>query len=145
MTFGERDPLSVRYDGAAGRFVSRCLEAKGQWVETTVAPPTARIVGWAMARGIDPFRIRYTGRGSGVENAHEAAFRRACYYDIRIYLWSRSEYGAGGQQLRNPERVAALEFRWGRRIVTGRVARARVHSISHGSQHAAKNNPYDRV
>jgi hypothetical protein len=151
MTFGQRDPLSIRYDGAASRFVTRVLAAwdggrNGRWVETTVSQPSQRVIAWALALGIDPFIVKYTGRGSGIENAHEAAFRRAVYYDLRVYLWDRSgHYGPGGEQLRNPGRVAALEFRWGRRTAAGHECRARAHPVASASRYAARENPYGRV
>jgi hypothetical protein len=142
VTF-QRDPLSVRFDAAAGKFVTRALEADGKWVETTVVPPSDRLLAWASARDLDPLRIRYTGRGSGIETQHEAAFRRACYYDIRIYLWARPDRWEDGVHVRNPGRVA-LEFKWSRRTATGRVARARVHPVKSASRWAAKNDPYGR-
>lgn len=151
MTFGERDPLSIRYDGAAARFVTRVLagwhgERDGAWAVTTIAPPSQRVTAWALALGIDPLAVRYTGRGSGIENAHEAAFRRAVYYDIRVYLWDRSgHYGPGSQQLPNPARVAAVEFRWGRRTAAGHECRARAHPVRSASSYARRVNPYDRV
>jgi hypothetical protein len=143
---GGRDPLSVRYDGAASRFVSRAVAADGKWVETTVAPPSQRIVGWALARGIDPMMLRHTGPASGIENLHEAAFRRACYWDDRVYLWDK--HGGNWNRAdrpRNPHRVAALEFRWGRRTVAGRMAKVRVHPIRAKSGYGAKLvNPWTR-
>jgi hypothetical protein len=145
MPYG-RDPLSVRYDGAASKFVTRAVAAQGAWVETTVAPPSQRIIAWAVARGIDPFIVRYTGRGSGIENQHEAAFRRACYWDRRVYLWARpTRTGQDGQRARNPERVAALEFRWGRRTAAGRMAKVRTHPVgSRSGYQAILRNPWKR-
>lgn len=147
----ERDPLSARYDQAAARFVSRVLAAwdgrarNGGWASTTVVEPSERVFRWALARGIDPLMIRYTGRGSGIENMHEAAFRKACYWDERIYLWARpSSRDGDGERLRNPARVAALEFRWERRTAAGRIARARAHPVESASRYAAKNDPYGR-
>jgi hypothetical protein len=143
VTFS-RDPLSVRFDAAAGRFVTRAIEADGKWVETTVVPPSDRLMAWAAARDIDPLRVRYTGRGSGIESQHEAAFRRACYYDIRIYLFARPGRMIDGAAERNPDRVAALEFKWARRTGLGRVARARTHPVKSASKWAARNDPYGR-
>ena len=147
----ERDPLSARYDTAAARFVSRVLAAwdgrarNGGWAETVIVPPSERVMAWAARRGIDPLMIRYTGRGSGIENMHEAAFRKAVYWDERIYLWARpSERNGNGERARNPDRVAAIEFRWLRRTAAGRVARARAHPIESASRYAAKNDPYGR-
>ena len=148
-----RDPLAVRYDPAAARFVTRVLAAwdgrarDGQWAETTVAELSPRAFAWAMRRGIDPARIRYTGRGSGIETANQAAFRQACYFDERVRLWDRSGSGWGEYdpaRPRNPGRVAALEFRWGRRTAAGRIARARAHPIESASRYAKRNDPYGR-
>jgi hypothetical protein len=146
-----RSPLAVRYDPAAARFVTRILGAwdgrarDGRWVETTVTGPSARLIGWALSRGIDPERIRYTGRGSGIETANEAAFRQAVYFDGRVRLWDRSGSGWGEYdpgRPRNPGRVAALEFRWGRRTAAGRVARARAHPVESASRYARRERPY---
>src|SRR5580658_10003191 len=109
----ERDPLSVRYDPAARRFVGRVLGAwdggrNGGWVTTLVAAPSERAASWARALGIDVLRIRYTGRGSGIETMYEAAFRRACYWDDRVYLWDKhgGDWSARDRPV-NPHRVAA--------------------------------------
>ena len=148
-----RDPLAVRYDPAAGRFVTRVLGAwdgrskDGRWVETTVTELSARMMAWAIGRGIDPGRIRYTGRGSGIETHNQAAFRQAVYFDERVRLWDRSGSGWGEydpERPRNPGRVAALEFRWGRRTAAGRVARARAHPIESASRYAKRVDPYGR-
>jgi hypothetical protein len=147
----ERDPLSVRFDAAAGRFVTRVLAAwdggrNGGWVDTLVAPPSERLIAWALARDIDALRIRYTGRGSGIETMYEAAFRRAVFYDDRIYLWDKhgGDWTARDRP-QNPHRVAALEFTWGKRTGGYRRARARAHSVGSASRYAARANPYDRV
>jgi hypothetical protein len=140
----QRDPLSVRFDAAAARFVTRMLQSDGGWVETTVVPPSDRFVSWALARDLDPLLIRYTGRGSGIETGHEAAFRRAVFYDIRIYLWARPWRVDEDGPVRNPERTAAVEFRWARRTAAGRIARARSHPVASASRWAAKNDPYGR-
>jgi hypothetical protein len=147
----ERDPLSVRYDPAARRFVGRVLGAwdggrNGGWVTTLVAAPSDRASAWARALGIDVLRIRYTGRGSGIETMYEAAFRRACYWDDRVYLWDKhgGDWSARDRPV-NPHRVAALEFEWGKRTGGYRSARARAHSIRSASRYAARANPYDRV
>jgi hypothetical protein len=138
-----RDPLSVRYDPAAGRFVTRIIAARGGWVSTTVAPPSERIAAWAMSKGIDPFRVRYTGRASGIENQHEAAFRRAVYWDIRVYLWARPpQTDSDGERARNPERVCAVIFRWRRRTAAGRVCEARAVPVDAASRWGERNNPY---
>jgi len=147
MAYGSRDPLSARFDAAAGKFVSRALAAEGGWVETTVAPPSPKLMGWALARGIDPLLIRHTGPASGIENNFEAAFRRACYWDSRIYLWARPHAAdrESGQRVRNPDRVAALEFRWGRRTAAGRMCKVRVHPLRAKSGYGAKLvNPWKR-
>jgi len=146
MTY-ERDPLSVRYDGAAARFITRVLAAwdggrDGRWAQTAVAPPSERVTAWAMRRGIDPLMLRYTGQRSGVETLHEAAFRRACYHDMRVYLWALPSPHV---QVRNPERLAALEFRWRGRTSAGRIAEARAHPVRSASRYAARNDPYGRM
>ena len=148
----QRDPLSARYDAAAERFVTRVLGAwdgrarNGPWVETTLAPLTERAFRWALGKGIDPLRIIYTGRGSGIENANEAAFRKAVYYDLRVYLWERPyAEDETGARVRNTARLAALEFTWTRRTAAGRIARARAHPIASASRWAERNDPYDRV
>jgi hypothetical protein len=150
VAYSTRDPLSARYDVAAAKFVTRVLAAwdgrrNGGWVETTVVPLSQRMTAWAVARGIDPGMIRYTGRGSGIETLNEAAFRRAVYWDDRVYLWARPFEKVGGERARNPARVAALEFEWGRRTVAGRVARARAHPIVSASRWAERGDPYDRA
>ena len=147
----QRDPLSARYDAAAERFVTRVLARwdggrNGRWTDTLVAQPSQRFLAWALARGTDPLRIIYTGRGSGIETVYQAAFRKAVYFDRRVYLWARPfEIGADGERVRNPERVAAVEFEWGRRTGGYRAARARAHSIRSASRWAERNDPYDRV
>jgi len=141
----QRDELSPRFDAAAGRFVTRALAADGKWVETAVAPPSERLVRWAVARGTDPLRIRYTGRGSGIESMYEAAFRRAVFFDRRVYLWARPSQVVDGVRVRNPDRVVAVEFRWARRSSLGRVARIRTHPVESASRYASRNDPYGRA
>jgi hypothetical protein len=77
-----RDPLSIRYDRAARDSVSRAITRRGLWLTLWVRD----------------------------DADHLAAFRRACYYDKRIYLWLQ---GGGrdpltGERLRNPGRSHAL-------------------------------------
>src|SRR5258708_4255666 len=141
----ERDPLSARYDSAAERFIGRAIEAKGAWVQTTLQPPSPKLAAWAMRRGIDVQRFAYVGSpksGGAVETAAQTAFRRACYWDDRIYLWDKSVGGGGKNRPRNPHRSQALKFRWGRRTVRGRIALARVFPVRSASSWAAKNRPH---
>ncbi len=146
----KRDELSPRFDAAAGRFVTRVLAAwdggrNGGWRDTLVAPPSRRFMAWALQRGTDPLRVIYTGRGSGIENQYEAAFRKAVFWDDRIYLWARPfEVDDDEVRVRNPDRVAAIEFRWGKRTGGYRVARARAHSIGSASRYAGRVDPYGR-
>jgi hypothetical protein len=148
-----RDPLAIRYDPAAGKFITRVLAAwdgesrNGGWVQTTVAPPSQRLMAWAASKGIDPLRIKYTGKGTGIENRWQAAFRQACYFDPRIRLWARHGSGWGPydpDRPRNPDRVAAIEFRWGKRTGGWRVARARAHPVESASRYAKRVDPYGR-
>lgn len=145
-----RDPLSPRFDAAAGKFVTRVLAAwdggrNGGWVSTIVAPPSQRLMAWALERGVDPLRVIYTGRGSGIENTYEAAFRRAVFWDDRVYLWDKHGGSWSAQDRpRNPVRVCAVEFRWGQRTGGWRTARARAHSIGSASRYGSRVNPYDR-
>jgi hypothetical protein len=142
MPTAERDPLSARWDGAAGRFVTRVIAADGRWAETVVAPLGPRVTAWALGQGIDPGMIFYAGRGSGIETASERAFRRAVYYDLRVYLWARPYAMGPDGQVRNPERVVALKFRWGPRTARGRVARAQAWPIASASRYASRNRPW---
>jgi hypothetical protein len=137
-----RDPLSPRFDAAAGRFVSRAIAANGRPVRTAVARPSDRAVGQLLGRGIDPLLIRYTGRASGLETAYEAAFRRAVYWDVRVYLWARPTRYDDDGRVRNPERRVAVQFRWGRRSVAGRECEVRVWPVAAASRWADRNRPY---
>jgi len=137
-----RDPLSPRFDAAAARFVTRAIAAKGRPVTTAVARPSERIVGQLVARGADPLLLQYTGRASGIETAYEAAFRRAVFYDIRVYLWARPTRSVDGERVRNPERLVAVQFRWRGRTAQGRVAEIRTWPVEAASRWADKNRPY---
>lgn len=139
-----RDPLSARYDAAASRVVSRAIAAGGM-IEVPVPPPTDKARAWAARRGIS-----LSGRAemiSGVEKsgqpgnelAYQAAFRRALYYEDRIYLWDKG----GGRdvltrrRMRNPARTHSLTFRWTqRRTAAGRIAQVQVFPAGHGSRTA---------
>jgi len=145
MPTAERDPLSARWDATAAKFVTRVLAANGAWVETVIVAPGPRVTAWALARGIDPMMIFYKGRGSGIETAYERAFRRACYYDKRINLHEvpyRRDENERGHQARNPDRVAALKFRWGPRTARGRIARAQAFPVAAASKWANRERPY---
>lgn len=109
---------------------------------TAVTRPSDRIVGQLLGRGIDPLLIQYTGRASGIETAFEAAFRRAVFYDLRVYLWKRPPETVDGERVRNPERVVAVEFRWRGRTAAGRVAEIRTWPVEAASRWADKNRPY---
>lgn len=120
----ERDPLSPRYDKAAAGAVSKAIEAGGGGYVTTLADPSDRLVQWSIRRGVDPLALIYVApkgaraRGLGaVETEAQAAFRRACYYDPRIYLRSAS-------------RSYRLVFRWGRRTARGREVRLRAYPLA---------------
>ena len=140
----ERDPIAVRYDPCVGRQVGGPITAGGRWVEVTVPPPNQRIQAWARRAGIDLEIIRYFGSRAGqsrVETAYQTAFRRACYYEPRIYLWDYPGREPG-PQVPNPRRTHALELRWGRRTAGGRVALLRVHPLNSARRFARRERPY---
>lgn len=109
---------------------------------TAVARPSERIVGLLVARGIDPLLLQYTGRASGIETAYEAAFRRAVFHDLRVYLWARPSRRVDGERVRNPERLVAVQFRWRGRTAQGRVAEIRTWPVEAASRWADKTRPY---
>src|ERR1700677_3471342 len=56
VAYGSREPLSARFDAAAGKFVSRALAAEGGWVDRAVAPSAPQLMGGARARRQDGVR-----------------------------------------------------------------------------------------
>lgn len=139
-----RDPLSARYDASASRVVDRAIAAGG-WIEVAVPAPTDKARAWAARRGIalgarsDPATgVEKSGQPAN-ELAYEAAFRRACYYEDRVYLWDKD----GGRdmltrrRLRNPARTHSLAFKWTqRRTRGGRIARVLALPAGAGSRTA---------
>lgn len=103
MTFS-RDPLSKRYDGAAGRLVGQALAAPGSWVYANVAPPRpgSWIAGFLAELGIGP-----GAADAGGLTATERAFQRAVYWTLKG--------GPGG-----PNEVWSLQREWGPRTRYGR-------------------------
>jgi hypothetical protein len=153
----ERDPLSARYDRAAQAAVTKAIRAGGGWVRVPVPRPGDKAIEWA-ARYLG---VNILGGGDGSwagkhgELAWMTAFRRACYWDDRIYLWARPAAYDGDERsartrIRNPARSHALKLEWEPRRVRAlvlrgrhvRVARLRVFSIRSASAYAARERPH---
>lgn len=94
----ERDPLSVRYDAMAARFLARAAARPGRWVFEDVKRPTPgpRTAAWLREHG-----IMLSGADSGGLAAHERAFQRSLYW----------VHNGGGGGARNPG--WSLQREWG--------------------------------
>lgn len=112
----ERDPMSVRYDPAAGRFLGRAYIRPGAWVSTVVKRPDPgpSTREWLRQHGISLFLT-----DDGGLTTYERAFQRALYY---------GHHGGGGRV--NP--VWSLQRQWGDLVPEGRVLRIRVGPAADG-------------
>ena len=87
MAVGERDPVSILWDGAARSLLRRAVDAKGEWQGTRIADPSERQRAMIRALGINvnardnPSAIG--GRATGPLNAKTRwarGFVRAVFY-----------------------------------------------------------------
>lgn len=98
----ERDPLSVRYDDAAGRLLGRAYAAPGTWQYSAIAEPAGG---------------RYSATDAGGLKAFERAFQRSLYY----------VHNGGANGRRN--RVWSLQREWGPVTEHGRLVGVRVSEV----------------
>lgn len=108
----ERDPLSVRYDGAAGGLLGRALRTPGRWVYYDVARPKPgpRTLAWLRSHGIVLDRL-----DSGGLTAYERAFQRSLY-------WNAKQLGIS--VTRSPS--YSLQREWGPVTARGRMLGVRM-------------------
>lgn len=107
----ERDPLSVRYDAAAGRLIGEAISKPGAWVVRAVARPgdQGRAGAWLARMG-----IRLDSTDAGGLTAYERAYQRSMYYVLN---------GGGGGR-KNP--AWSLQRQWGAQTNRGRLLAVRV-------------------
>lgn len=112
----ERDPMSVRYDPAAGRLLGRAYARPGSWVTTEIKRPDPgpRTREWLREQGINLFLT-----DAGGLTTYERAFQRSLYY---------SHHGGGGRV--NP--VWSLQRQWGNLTPAGRLLQVRVGPAADG-------------
>lgn len=114
----ERDPLSVRYDAAAGRLLGRAIAARRAWVTTVVAAPSPgpRTREWLRARGITLMAL-----DDGGLTAYERAFERSLWWNAKRLGISVSGASAG-----------IMQREWGPVTARGRQIGIRVGSARDG-------------
>jgi hypothetical protein len=109
----ERDPLSVRYDPAAGRLLGQAIASPGKWVYTTIARPSPgpRTRQWLRSHG-----ITLDSTDAGGLTSYERAYQRSLYWTLN----------GGGNGKRNA--LWSLQREWGPVTARGRVLGIRVSS-----------------
>jgi hypothetical protein len=82
----QRDPISVRFDGGAGRLLERASRNRGQWVRTRLTDPDMRVRTWAASIGFpgdllgpDDVSVR-GGKGIDAKTAWARSFIRSLQY-----------------------------------------------------------------
>jgi hypothetical protein len=124
-----RDPLSERYDRAAGKLVGRALARPGSWQTVTVPRPrgSSRIMQLMREGGLE-----LEATDAGGLTAWERAFQRSAYYVFR-----------GGPGGRGNDRWS-MQRRWGPRHAGGRFFAVRVSPRDVGYRAAARKPARDR-
>jgi hypothetical protein len=97
-----RDPLSERYDRAAGQLVGRAVARPGSWAQVSIDRPRGRSRVLAIMREAG---IELEAVDAGGLTAWERAFQRAAYYQFRQ---------------RGHDESWSLQRRWGPRHAGGR-------------------------
>ena len=108
----ERDPLSVRYDAAAGKLLGQAIRTPGRWVYTDVTRPRPgpRTITWLRQHGISLDRL-----DSGGLTQYERAYQRSLY-------WNAKQLGIS--VTRSP--TYSLQREWGPVTARGRVLGVRL-------------------
>lgn len=103
----QRDPLSERYDAAAGKLLGQAIRAPGRWVYYDVARPKPgpRTREWLRQHG-----IRLDATDAGGLTSYERAFQRSLY-------WNAKQLGIS--VTRSPS--LSLQREWGPVTARGRV------------------------
>ena len=115
-----RDPLSERYDRAAGQLVGRAVTRPGSWAQVSIDRPRGRSRVLAIMREAG---IELEATDAGGLTAWERAFQRAAYYTFR--------------ERRLDERWS-LQRRWGPRHAGGRFFALRVSPRAVGRRAAER-------
>jgi hypothetical protein len=92
----QRDPVSEWFDPGAADLLARAYRRPGQWTGTRVAPPRARHLAWAAARGINLLERDRTARSRWAR-----AFIRSVGY-INTWYVRDGKPGAQRRMARNP-------------------------------------------
>src|SRR5262252_9859320 len=110
----ERDPVSVWFDAAAVRLVTRAYEADGEWASVYVAPPTlaqrARLAGMGIW---DPFERDRWGEVRWVRGFKRSVFHLVNHYGGTRELREVPNTGAGTPGWHAPVRV---QWETGKRV-----------------------------
>ena len=108
----ERDPLSVRYDAAAGKLLGKAIAAPGRWhyQEVTRPRPGPRTAAWLRSHGITLDRL-----DDGGLTSYARAFQRSLY-------WNAKQLGIS--VTRSPS--LSLQREWGPVTARGRVLGVRL-------------------
>jgi hypothetical protein len=116
---GERDPVSVLFDGAARSLLRRAYASPGTWVRTRVADPGKRAQAFAAERGIvvtgpDNPSVR-GGKGLDCRTRWVRGFVRALYYQ---HKWFSDTRGRPFRTQRRPvaRSASALRIEVGRHV-----------------------------
>jgi hypothetical protein len=117
-----RDPLSERYDRAAGALVGRAVAAPGSWAQVSIDRPRGRSRVLALIREAG---LELEAVDAGGLTAWERAFQRAAYYMFRE---------------RGHDASWSMQRRWGPRHAGGRFFAVRVSPRAVGYR-AARRMP----
>lgn len=123
---GSPDPLSVRYEGAAGRLLDEATSPRGRWVYRAVPRPPARSArarAWLAERGIRLDRV-----DSGGLTEYQRAYQRALYRVAK----KRGISGEGDEW--------SLQREWGPETSSGRLLGVRVSSRT-AARRAVRRKP----
>lgn len=133
MPASRRDPVSIRFDEGARRFLARAYAHPGQWVNTRVADPLPWQVAYFAAQGINVLGRDQWGRPRWV-----AGFIRACHYQ---HKWHYAKGRFQAERRTTPNRSKPVSIEIGiRKPVLGVIPAGRaVRIISRRGGQAAMN------
>jgi hypothetical protein len=97
---GERDPVSVLWDGAAGQLLGRARRARGQWAGTRIADPSPRQRAALLASyGINPDGPDNASAQGGRRGGLNARTRWARGFVRAVYYVNDTRHGGPGLAL----------------------------------------------
>jgi len=134
----ERDPVSISFDRAAAKLLSRAYATPGSWVSTWVQYPPPRWISWAAWRGIN-----LAGKDRWGEVRWVRGFKRSVYYLHKWYFYETTGLQMGMRR-NTPNRSKAIQWQSGRMGRLGYAVRIRVVQGGSQAERAVTRKPVTR-